>query len=409
MAISKLFSIAYRNLTRNKRKTSLTALAVGLGLVVNMAFASMIEGMVSNTVADSIRLETGHIQIRNDSFQDNRGSLQSQNLLQDGERWSAQAEAVPEVQDAAPVLWGSSLLNMPQESVGVEIVGINPDDPYHEPIRSGVVAGAYLNNDDRGLILVGNRLAEQMGIAVGQRLTLAATDANGRNQEGIFTVAGLVDTGFAGIDQSRIIMPLEQAQSFLDVGDRFSSLILTLNNEEDTTAAAGAFRGAGVQVLTWVEMNDLLTGTVQNAMVIYYFLYAIVFTAVAILIANTLLMSVFSRAREIGILSSLGMNGRTILLLFLIEALILAVIGIGIGLVLGLGVVSYMTFVGIPMPVETTEMVEGMALGSKLYGGFAMGQFALLALMLLVIVSLVSLYPAWYASKMEPVEALHTV
>ncbi len=97
------------------------------------------------------------------------------------------------------------------------------------------------------------------------------------------------------------------------------------------------------------------------------------------------------------------------MLLFLVEGILLALFGVAMGLVLGLAVVSYMTFVGIPIPAETTELVEGMAFGTTIYGGFAPGQFAILTLMLLAIVSLVSLYPAIYAARMEPVEALHSI
>ncbi len=144
-------------------------------------------------------------------------------------------------------------------------------------------------------------------------------------------------------------------------------------------------------------------------MIFYYVLYAIVFLAVGVLIANTLLMSVFARAREIGILGSLGMNRRQITLLFLIEGVLLAILGIIFGWVLGLALVAYMTYVGISVPAETAAMVEGFTMGTTIYGGFAFGDFFTLSLMLLVIVSLVSLYPAWFAAKMEPVEALHAL
>jgi ABC-type lipoprotein release transport system permease subunit len=409
MAIRKFFSIAYRNLARNGRRTALTALAVGLGLVVVLAFSSLIEGMVSSMVADGIRVSTGHLQIRAESYDTDKASLLSRDLLKDAAAWSAQAEAIPEVQSAAPVLWSGGLLSTAQESFGIAIVGIDTEDHFHELIREGIVAGEYLNNDDRGRILVGKVLADQMDISVGQRVSLAASNANGEAQEGIFTVAGLVDTGFPSIDQNRVILPLAQAQSFAGVGDRFSSLILMLNDQDDTAVAAAKFTEAETQVLTWRDLNGLIVDTVENALFIYYILYGIVFLAVAVLIANTLLISVFARAREIGILASLGMNGRQIRLLFLIEGFLLAVLGVAIGLVLGLGLVSYMTFVGITIPAETATLVEGLAFGTTIYGGFAPGQFAVLSFMLLVIVSLVSLYPASLAAKMEPVEALHSV
>ena len=409
MAIRKFFSIAYRNLVRNGRRTALTALAVGLGLVVVLAFSSLIEGMVSSMVADGIRVSTGHLQIRAESYDTDKASLLSRDLLKDAAAWSAQAEAIPEVQSAAPVLWSGGLLSTSQESLGIEIVGIDTEDAFHEPVREGIVAGEYLNNDDRGRILVGKVLADQMDISVGRRVSLAATNANGESQEGIFTVVGLVDTGFPSIDQYRVILPLAQAQSFAGVGNRFSSLILMLHDRADTAVVAAKFASPDTQVLTWEDLNSLIVDTVENAMFIYYILYGIVFLAVAVLIANTLLIAVFARAREIGILASLGMNRRQIRLLFLIEGFLLAVLGVAIGLVLGLGLVSYMTFVGFTVPTETATLVEGMAFGTTLYGGFAPGQIVILSLMLLVIVSLVSLYPASLAASMEPVEALHSV
>jgi ABC-type lipoprotein release transport system permease subunit len=409
MAISKFFAIAYRNLVRNGRRTGLTALAVALGLVVVMAMSSLVKGMVSSMVADNIRMSSGHLQIRDESYQIDKLSLLSKDLLQDGEAWAAQAEALPEVQSAAPVLWIGGLLGTAQESVGIEIVGIDPDDAFHAPIREGITAGEFLKRDDRGRILIGQGLADEMGIAVGRRVSVAASNANGQGQEGIFTVVGLVDTGFPSIDQNRVILPLAQAQSFSGVGNRVSSIILMLHDQEDTAHVATMLAGPDMQVLTWEELNRLILESVENGLIFYYVLYGIVFLAVAVLIANTLLMSVFARAREIGILSSLGMNRGQITLLFLIEGILLALLGIALGWLLGLGVVAYMTYVGFSIPADTAALIEGFAFKTTMYGAFAPAQYVILSLLLLVVVSLVSLYPAWYAAKMEPVEALHSL
>ena len=409
MAIKKFFSIAYRNLVRNGRRTTLTALAVALGLMVVFAMSSLIDGMVKTMVADGIRISSGHLQIRNANYEVDKASLLSKDLLQDGDAWVAKVEALPDVQSATPVLWSGGLLSTPRESVGIQILGIDTEAAFHAPIREGIVAGEYLQNDARGEILIGRMLADEMEISVGQRVSLAASNANGQGQEDTFTVVGLVDTGFPGIDQHRVILPMEQAQSYSGVGNRFSSLILMLNDGEDAEAVAASLADPALTFLTWRELNSLITESVETGMIFYYVLYAIVFLAVAVLIANTLLMSVFSRAREIGILGSLGMNQRQITLLFVIEGVLLAILGIAFGWVLGLGLVAYMTYIGISMPAETVAMVEGFAMGTTIYGGFAFGDFITLSFMLLAIVSLVSLYPAWFAAKMEPVEALHSL
>lgn len=409
MSLAKYLSMAFRDLVRNGRRSALTALAVALGLVVVFAFSSLIDGMLESMVADNIRLSSGHLQIRNESYDTSKTSLKSQDLLEKGDDWIVQAESLAGVQSAAPVLWSGGLLSTPGESIGIQIVGIDPENAFHIPIREGIVAGEYLSADDRGQILVGNILADQMGITVGQRVSVAASDANGVGQEGIFTVAGLVDTGFPSIDQHRILMPMAQAQAFNGVGDRFSSLVLMLDDQEDTALVAGKVQVPDTQIVTWEELNSLILESVGTGMIFYYILYGIVFLAVAVLIANTLLMSVFARAREIGILASLGMRGRQISSLFFVEGILLALFGIALGWVLGMGVVAYITYIGFSIPAETATLVEGMAFGSTIKGGFALDQFIILSLLLLVIVSLVSLYPAWYASRLEPVEALHAI
>lgn len=409
MAIRKFLAMAYRSVVRNGRRSALTALAVALGLVVVMLMAGLIEGMVANSLADNIRVSTGHLQIRNINYDVDKASLLAKDLLRDGEALALEAEALNGVESAAPVLWTGGLLSTPSESIGIEVVGINPEDAFHAPIREGIVGGEYLNSDDRGRILVGKVLADQMELTVGQRVSLATSNASGAGQEGIFTVAGLVDTGFPGIDQNRVILPLAQAQSFSGVGDRVSGLILVLQDQEQAENMAAQFRGQDMQVETWRDLNGILLDSVEAGLVFYYVIYIIVFLTVAVIIANTLLMSVFERTREIGILASLGMSGGQIMTLVLFEAIILAVFGVLVGLVLGMGAVSYLAVVGISLPVETASMIEGMAIGTTMKGGYAPEQFVILSLLLLAVVALVSLYPAWYASRLEPVEALHSL
>ncbi|MFL7837791.1 MAG: ABC transporter permease [Candidatus Promineifilaceae bacterium] len=408
MAVKKFFSMAFRSVIRNTRRSFLTALAVALGLVVVMVMAGAIEGMIDNALADSIRVNTGHLQIRNGNYEVGKGSLLAKDLLDNVEALTQRVREVAGVRSATPILESSGLLSTATESTGIEILGIVPGDDFHEPVRDGIAAGEYLNADDRDQILLGQMLAEQMGITVGQRVSLAASDANGVGQEGLFTVVGLVDTGFPSIDQNRILMPLAQAQSFSGVGDRASDIIVMLDNQDDAESIAAQLRGGDIDVKTWRDLNSILLESMEIGLVFYYVIYLIVFLAVAVIIANTLLMSVFERTREIGILTSLGMNGRQIMVLILFEAFILAILGVAVGLVLGMGAVTYFAVVGISFSAETAAMVEGMAIGTTMKGGYAPGQFAILSLLLLAVVCLVSLYPAWYASRMEPVEALHT-
>jgi ABC-type lipoprotein release transport system permease subunit len=382
-------------------------MAVALGLTVLLMMSGMFAGVAESGLRDNIRLNTGHLQLRDDSYQIEKMSLLSRDLLQDSEALVAQTEALSEVQSAAPVLWASGVLSTIRESTGLQVQGIDPADDFHDPIRQGMVAGRYLTADDRGQILIGKRLADDMDIKVGQRVSLAAGNADGALDEGIFTIAGLFNTGIPNYDRSTVVMSLAQAQSFTRTRDRASSIIVMLNDREDTGKVAAALGTPGVAILTWQDLNQVLLQALETGIYFYYLIYAIVILVVAVLIANTLLMSVFERTREMGILAALGMKRRQIMLMVLFEAVMLALIGIVVGLVLGMGVVTYMAKVGLEMGDDVAGAIEGTAFSGTMYAQYAPADFIMLSLAMLAVVTLVSLYPAWYAARMEPVEALH--
>jgi ABC-type lipoprotein release transport system permease subunit len=407
MAIRKFWAIAYRDLIRNRRRSLLTLLAIALGMMVLIMMSGFIAGAISGGLRDNIRLNTGHLQLRDDSYEVEKLSLLTRDLLQDSEALVAQTEALNEVQSAAPVLWTSGILSTIRESTGLKVTGIDPTDAFHAPVREGIVQGAYFKPDSRGELLLGKRLADDMNITVGQRVSLAVGNANGQPEEAIFRVVGLFNTGIPSYDQNTVIMPLARAQAFTGVGNRASSIIVMLDDQEGTEKVAAALEAPGIKILTWRELNSLMLETVGTARAFYYVIYFIVILVVAVLIANTLLMSVFERTREMGILAALGMKRRQVMMMFLFEAAILALAGIAVGLVLGFAVVAYLARVGLGFSEDAMASVEGFAYGSRLYAEFAPGEAIVLSLFMFVVVTLVSLYPAWYAARLEPVEALH--
>ena len=409
MALTKFWVIAYRDLVRNRRRTVLTLLAVALGMMVLILMSGMFTGVTQGALRENIRLNTGHLQLRAESYEVEKLSLLAKDLLPDSQTLAAQVQTLPQVESVAPVLWMSGILSTSRESSGVQVTGVDVTAVFHTPIRDGIVGGSYLTPDSRGQILLGSNLAEEMGIGVGQRISLAVGTSDGGLDEGIFTVAGLFDTGIPSYDQNTVVMPLAQAQTFARTGERASTLIVTLKNQEDTDSVAAALQQPGIKVLPWQELNGLFLELMQTGLGFYYMIYTIVILVVAVLIANTLLMSVFERTREMGILAALGMKGRQIMLMVLFEAMILALLGTAVGFIFGSSVVSYLAKIGIDIGNGAAAAVEGMALGNKMYPVFAPGQALVLALFLFAIVTLVSLYPARFAAKLEPVQALHTL
>ena len=406
MAFGKLWVIGYRDLGRNRRRSFFSLIAVALGLALLIVFNGLVAGVMEDSLQNSIRFRTGHVQLRAASYQEEKVSLQWQDLLDDTDALTARAAALGEVAAAAPVLWARGILNTADDSAGLQINGIDVTSPLYAPIQAAMVAGEFLTAEDRGGILIGKRLADSLGVDVGQKVSLSIIDADGQPEEGIFTIRGLFSTGILSYDEGAAFMPLSKAQAFAGAGGRASAIVVLLHNQDDSARVAAALQSPGATALTWRDLNQLFVQTLETGMKFYLILDAIVMLVVAVIIANTLLMAVFERIREMGILAALGMKGRQIQLMLLMEASILGLAGIVVGIALGSAVVAYLSVFGIPLG-EMASTVKNVAMGSAMYARFFPATIASLSLWTLVVILLASLYPAWFAAHLEPVEALH--
>jgi ABC-type lipoprotein release transport system permease subunit len=406
VALRKLWTIGYRDLWRNRRRTLLTMTAIALGLALLIMINGFIAGVMEDSLQNAIRLQTGHVQVRAAGYPEGKLSLQWKDLLDEPTALAAQAAAMPEVQAAAPVLWMSSVLNTREDSVGLQIYGIDTTSAIYAPIRNALVEGTFLTPEDRDGILLGKRLADSLGLRLGDRVNLTVIDANGQPAQALYTIRGLFSSGVVAYDESAVFLPLDKAQAFAGTGNRASTIMILLNRQGDADAVAAALRTPERNALTWEELNQLYLVAIETALSFYVFLDAIVMLIGAVIVANTLLMAVFERTREIGILAALGMKRRQIMGMMLLEALILALAGVIVGVALGLGLVAYLSVNGIPLG-DMGSAASNIALGSEMRARFVPVTFAWLAFWTLTIAVVASLYPAWFAARLEPVQALH--
>ena len=398
------FKLAYRNVGRNKTRSLLSALAVGIGMALLLLMAAVLEGEMKGALQNTIRLQSGHLQVRPASYEEGKISLKWEDLIENPEQVAEQIKSIPQVTVATPRLIASTILTVRDESKGVQILGIDPDSAANQPFREGMLSGEFIKPDDREGILIGNVLADKLGLKVNDKVNLLVTTSNGDVNEQLFTVRGIFTTRTPGYDESTIFMPLAKAQAITATENHASTIFVTLQDLNQADAVAQALQGNNYKILTWRDQNAFITQFEDYANAFFIVLYLIVLGITATVVTNTLVMAVFERTREIGILAAIGMKGRGIMAQFLAEAALLATGGVISGLIIGGALVAYFTVYGIYIG---DYGITGVLFEDHIYAHLTLQNTINLAVLTYIITLIASLYPARLAARLEPVEALH--
>ncbi len=399
------FKMAYRNLGRHRRRSFLSGLALAMGTALLMFIAAFFQGEMRSSLETTLRLNSGHIQVRDADYDPDKLSVAWEYLIENPGRVAAKIEALDQVAVATPRLMASGIISVQNDSIGVEIMGIDPASSANDPYRT-LVSGEFLSADDREGILIGYPLAQNLGLNVGDQLKLLVNTSEGNVDEQQFTVRGIFTTGTTAYDKGIVFLPLAKAQAFSGAGDHASMIFILLDDREQADAVAATIPSQNFQVKTWQQLNELLVLINDFSNAYLTFINLIVLGVTATVIINTLLMSVFERTREIGILTAIGMKGRQIIALFLAEASLLALGGITFGSLAGWALSAYFEKVGIYF--GDLGISGDMILQDRIYPYLTLGSAINLIVTAFIITILASLYPARMASRMEPVEALHS-
>lgn len=395
--------MAIRALGRNRRRSFFSSLALGLGLALMLMMASFIKGEMEGALDTTIRLQSGHLQVRSKTYDESKTSLKWEDLVENPEQVASKISGLAQVKAATPRLFASGIVMGQKESTGVRLFGIDPLSEANDIYRRGVINGEFLNPDDREGILIGKPLAEKLGVGVGDQIQLSANTSNGTVNQQLFSVRGIYSTNTSGFDGSTVFLPLAKAQALTETAGHASTIFILLKDKAETQAVAAALTSTNAKVLTWDKMNELVIQTEEMANSYMILFYLIVFAITATVIVNTLVMSVFERTREIGILSAIGMRSRRVMSMFLVESTLLAAGGVILGVIIGSLVVAYFTRYGF----HIGDMgFSGFLLGDTIYTKQTLEDTVLLSSIAFVITLLAGLYPAALAARMEPVDAL---
>jgi len=411
--MANFLKLAWRNIKRHRRRTIITSSGIIAGVAMMIITNGLLTGMLGQTISNSVELETGHIKIYPEGYYEKSDLMPTNMQISDYGEVIEILNNVDGVECASPRIKAGGMLQIGPNSAGVVINGIDPENDLKiRDLRKRIIDGEYLAADDPSLI-IGERLSERLEIGVNDEVLVSSVAADGSAVSTMLRVKGIFKTGFSSYDGSMIFTSLLQAQNLLKIErGNATEIVIMVNRPEKVNDIAGSItsklraEGYDYEVLHWERLAPELAQFVEMEKSMGTLFVSIVVVVASIGILNTMLMAVYERIKEIGAMSAFGYKRRNIMSLFLLEGLIIGIIGAVCGCIIGVGVCQYFSVVGIdfgggPAVVEYMEtcIYPRLSVFDVVFPFFFAISVALLA----------SLYPAYKASRLEPVEALRHV
>jgi len=408
--MGKLVRMAWRNVWRNKRRTLIALVAITLGLVFLAFMDGSIAGFQQAIFGNAVRLQGGNVQVHAPGYREKAKRLPLLPLA-DADAVVQAAQVQPQVVAASRRINTGGFVSSREATMPVMISGIEPE--LEAPVgllAQNMARGRYLVADDQDLILIGQAMAAQLKVGVGDRITLLGRATHEQMRRRTMTVVGVYDLGLPEAEKQMVYISLAEAQTLFDLRDQATEVVVALQSVGQEKAVVAALQAAlpAYEVASWQELNPEMNQSLQVDKQVMGIFGLVVLLIAGVGILNLMLMAVFERTREIGLLAAMGLKRHEILGLFLLEGVLIGLLGSLVGCVLGGLVVVVIGQVGIKLSIA--GMGEMMALlGDRLYPTLRIDLLLERALTVAVIAALASLYPAWQASRREPAEALHYV
>ena len=401
-----LVKLAWRNIFRNKRRTFIAAVAIGIGLAALIFVDAFMIGMKENMIRTATASFLGEAQIHREGFRDEQEvSLTIQAL----DEVTANLAKEDIVEYFTQRTLTSGMITSPANVSAINLVGIRPStEKFLSQIDDVIREGVYFEEDNNRDIVVGAKLAETLEIGLGDRVvvTVAQAESGDLSQE-MFRVSGIYRFVGEEMNSGMAFVRIEKAQEMLAIGSGVHEIAIKFTSVSYAQAATLPFWDTysqhGNEALSWTELMSQLTTILDMTTYSKYIMGVILFGVVVFGIINTLFMSLYERMFEFGVLRAVGTRPFRMARVVLFEAGALAVVSIGLGAILGFLLTAVLTRVGINY---TGIEMMGVTMQEYIYPVLEVQQFIIYPISVFIFTIIAGLYPARYVAKMAPVDAM---
>lgn len=403
----QLFKLAYRNFFRNTRRSIISGISVALAITAIIFARSYIGGIVQNMSGNVVRLISGHITITTKEYERRERMIPLSESIELSDEFYASLPK-DDIELITPRIRFGVLLGEDELSIPALGYAIDPEKERNiAGLQKRLVDGTYIESGERAAIL-GSGLAARLGMAIGDTLTVITRTAYDSPTGMNLVIKGTFRTGIGGMDRSIFYIPLDVGQALLDLEGRTTEVIILVKDPGKAVQVARSIKLGNDYSVVPFQYNPVLR-YVNMAELIYSVFYLVVLLVACSAIANTMLMIVFERTKEIGMMKALGLNNLSIVGLLTIEAGIIGIVGSFLGSVVGTILSYWLKYNGIDISMVSSTASADMPFGPIIYLAPTPFIIATAFLLGMLITIIVALLPISRAIKINPAKALKTI
>ena len=415
MTLSRLSGLAWRNIWRNGRRTSLTLASIAFGVFLAILFTALQDRNWADMIDLAARLGGGHVTVQHVEYLDKPTLDRTVHV-------EASLLALPErdtrVQRVTTRIVGQTMLATAGKSIGAGFIAYDPEQETLETfsLTDAIVEGRDFERADGPGILLGWRLAENLGLRLGQKVVYTMTDKDGEIVNGLARLEGILRTGADTTDGFLALLPLDVVRRQLgyeaDEVNQVAVFIDDSRRSESLATSLGLDLGDGATAIAWHQSQPGLAAFIALKVGGARFMQILIALLVAAGIFNTLFMSVTERMRELGIMMAIGFTPLDLFAMVMIESFWLGVVGLVAAAALTAGPYLYLSHTGLDysaMIGDTGTEIAGVGLSPILKVGIFPENLLLIAVAALAATMLAGILPAIRAGRVVPVESIRLV
>ena len=353
LEFAQRFSLALRNVFRQRMRSAGTLAAISLGVAGLILAAGFVQDIFIQLGEAVIHSQSGHIQIARQGYREGRTRSPEDFLIEQPDKLKHEALATPGVQLALARIGFAGVINNGKRDLGIIGEGVEPAAEAKLGTYLRYIEGRALAESDRDGIVLGQGVARSLGLKAGERVNLVISLAQGAVNTLDFEVVGVFQSFSKDFDARAVRIPLSAARELMDT-QAAHLIVLVLEQTDATDRVLAALRQTlgpqGYELASWRELSDFYDKTVQLYESQFGVLRLIILLMVLLSVANSVNMTLFERTREFGTLLALGDRPGRVFALIMTESLLLGLFGAALGMSLGCAAGWIISAIGIPMP-----------------------------------------------------------